>query len=263
VKRAYDCGFRPANLQRKQQKEAATSDTPDTAAQPLMSRPLTAVDLPDIDVHTKAKGMNKTLRMLPVIIVLTLLIGWGVAELIYHYTGDKAAYDAKIAVLKTNELYFLYFSAVILGRLTVTINSMPLVWKSSIMLAGSGNLRANMYIYKVAHESGEAGAPGYSHVLLDEQGDVGKYNRANRSLHHYTENLAPFFLGVPLASYVFPAATFVLVCIFAIGRVWHQTGYATKGYGAHGGGFALAMLATVTLEGLMLSAGFRAAGAFA
>ena len=80
--------------------------------------------------------MNKTLRMLPVIIVLTLLIGWGVAELIYHYTGDKAAYDAKIAVLKTNELYFLYFSAVILGRLTVTINSMPLVWKSSIMRSG-------------------------------------------------------------------------------------------------------------------------------
>merc|ERR1712146_320931 len=100
-------------------------------------------------------------------------------------------------------------------------------------------------------------AAPFGPVVLEEDGDIGKYNRANRSLHHYTENLAGFFLAVPLASFIFPAATFVLVLVFAIGRLWHQVGYARKGYGAHGGGFGLAMLAQMILDGLLFVAALR------
>lgn len=78
-----------------------------------------------------------------------------------------------------------------------------------------------------------------------------------------TENLGGFFLAVPLASFVFPAASFILVLVFAVGRVWHMLGYATKGYGAHGPGFGMAMLAGSMLEGLLFVAALRSAGAFA
>ena len=83
---------------------------------------------------------------------------------------------------------------------------------------------------------------------------------ADRSLHHYIENLAPFLLGMPLCAFVFPAASFVLTCVFAIGRIAHQVCYARSGYGAHGAGFGVAILATSILDGLLLTAGLRAAG---
>lgn len=162
--------------------------------QPLMSsKPLQTADLPDITVTTRDNGVRKAVRGLPIILILTLLIGWGLAELIYNFSG-KDAYDVKIAILRGHDLHWLYFSAVVLCRLTVALNILPTVWKSAIMLGNSGNLRANMYVYKVSQASdadGESALPQLGHVLLDESGDTGKYNRANRSLHHCASGLAP------------------------------------------------------------------------
>ena len=128
----------------------------------------------------------------------------------------------------------------------------------------SGNLRANMYVYRVSSpdhaDTSTESAGALGPVVLEEGGDVGKYNRANRSLHHYIENLPPFLLGMPLCAYVFPAATFVLTCLFAVGRVAHQLGY-TRGYGGHGAGFGIALLCTCVQDGLLLTAALSAAGA--
>ena len=71
--------------------------------------------------------------------------------------------------------------------------------------------------------------------------------------------MGDFLLCLPLAGFVYPAASFVLAILFAIGRLAHQIGY-TKGYGGHGAGFGIAMIATVILEGLVLVAGMRAVG---
>lgn len=32
-------------------------------------------------------------------------------------------------------------------------------------------------------------------VVLEEEGDIGKYNRANRSMHHFIENVVGFTVG--------------------------------------------------------------------
>ena len=108
--------------------------------------------------------------------------------------------------------------------------------------------------------SAGAGQESVRPIVLMEEGAAGKYNRANRSLHHFIENLAGFYLCVPLAGFVYPAATFILTVLFGIGRVAHQAGYAFGGYGGHGAGFGIALLATLLLEGLVLVAGLRAAG---
>lgn len=47
----------------------------------------------------------------------------------------------------------------------------------------------------------------------------------------------------PLAGYVFPLPVAIVVAIYVLGRVVHQIGYASGGYGKHAPGFALAMLA--------------------
>ena len=194
---------------------------------------------------------------MPVVFTLApLLIGFAIAEGIHRGTG----YDMYVSVIETDlkprRLYWLYFGAVITACLTTFINSFPMGFKNAAMEAqgkqAKGNIRANMYLY-------ESTSRDVRPVVLMEEGAAGKYNRANRSLHHYVENMGGFLLCLPLAGFVYPAASFVLAILFAIGRLAHQIGY-TKGYGGHGAGFGIAMIATVILEGLVLVAGMRAVG---
>jgi uncharacterized membrane protein YecN with MAPEG domain len=111
----------------------------------------------------------------------------------------------------------------------------------------SGNIRANSLIYKVIGNGNHKNA-----VVLNDEGDIGKYNRANRSLNHFVENSIPFILSILLGGYVYALPTFVLTIIFFIGRVIHQYGYAEKGYGGHAPGFGLILLSTEILNGLLL-----------
>ena len=252
-------------------------------------KPLMPVTVVDISLSEKEDAMKQSTRMVFIMPAVTLLIGWGISLLIYHFTGAKASYDAKIETLASNDLHWLYFSALVLSRLNMVINFLPMVYKSAVVTqrhlkpacvpsalialapvsvqqvrGNSGNLRANMYVYRVSSpdhaDTSTESAGALGPVVLEEGGDVGKYNRANRSLHHYIENLPPFLLGMPLCAYVFPAATFVLTCLFAVGRVAHQLGY-TRGYGGHGAGFGIALLCTCVQDGLLLTAALSAAGA--
>mmetsp|Transcript_27181 Transcript_27181/g.108823 ORF Transcript_27181/g.108823 Transcript_27181/m.108823 type:complete len:131 (-) Transcript_27181:947-1339(-) len=122
---------------------------------------------------------------------------------------------------------------------------LPTMYKNGIMKLGSGNLRANPFVYKSVGD----GAGGH-HVVFDDAGVVGKYNRANRSLHHMVENMGVLCAGLYMAAQVFPFPVFVTTCLFAAGRVMHSIGY-TKGYGVHALGFLTSTTATATLEGLL------------
>ena len=88
-------------------------------------------------------------------------------------------------------------------------------------------------------------------VVYDEDGSNGKYNRANRSVQHMTENFGLFVASIYAVGIVYPFPIFILICAFCAGRIIHQIGYTSK-YGAHGAGFALSMLACAVVEGLCL-----------
>ena len=132
-----------------------------------------------------------------------------------------------------------------------------MVYKGRVMRGKDGNLRANMQIFKLAGEDAPVNA-----VVLNEEGDVGCYNRANRSLNHFVENAGGMFMSVLLNSYVFAFPAFVCTCIFAIGRVLHQTGYSKGGYGKHGIGFGLSAIATEAMNGMLLFTALKGFGAF-
>merc|ERR1719408_230087 len=102
-------------------------------------------------------------------------------------------------------------------------------YKSAIMKGSSHNLRSNMYIYKaIGPDAAE------HHVVFDDEGDVGGYNRANRSLHHMVENNAIILVAALMGSFVFPFPAFACVLGWGIGRVLHQVMYSSEtGYGAH------------------------------
>jgi len=186
--------------------------------------------------------------------VVPVAIGFAIANGIYKY-GSTDKYDKKIAGIVAEEAHWLYLAAVVFGRLVAIINMIPMVWKDRVMTMKSGNLRANMYVYKAIGDKA-----GENAVVLEDSGDLGGYNRANRSLHHMVENMGLFVVALALAGAVFPFPVFVLTCMFAIGRVMHQVGYTT-GYGGHGMGFMISnMIASNALEGLCLLVALKGFG---
>jgi len=192
--------------------------------------------------------------LLAAFLVVPVAIGFAIANGIYKY-GSTDKYDKKIAGIVAEEAHWLYLAAVVFGRLVAIINMIPMVWKDRVMTMKSGNLRANMYVYKAIGDKA-----GENAVVLEDSGDLGGYNRANRSLHHMVENMGLFVVALALAGAVFPFPVFVLTCMFAIGRVMHQVGYTT-GYGGHGMGFMISnMIASNALEGLCLLVALKGFG---
>jgi len=171
------------------------------------------------------------------IVTIALIIGFVIGSLTYRM-GDTDTYDANIE--RSGATTWLCLSLVVLGRTVAYVNAFPMRFKGKF----KGNLRSNPFIYRTNDGTGPP-------IIFDESGIIGKYNRANRSLHHMVENIGPFLASLYFVGSIFPFPTFVLTCIFCIGRIIHQAGY-TEGYGKHGMGFLLVMLSTATVEGLLL-----------
>ena len=113
-----------------------------------------------------------------------------------------------------------------------------------------GNLRSNPFVYKQAtDQTGETPA-----IIMSEEGDVGKYNRANRSVHHFLENSIPLAISLPVSFILYPFPTFVLLCVFCLGLVMYQIGLANSGFGWHGPGFLVRMISGYMVTGLLIIA---------
>ncbi|CAK0903725.1 unnamed protein product [Prorocentrum cordatum] len=221
--------------------------------QPLMSDG--ANGLPVADEAEKSKASAKSVKMISAIFVVGHAISFGLAFAIYklgstskYDSAAKAAFNADGSGMGA----YAFFSAVVYSMLTWWLNMYPLIPKSRVMLQNK-QMRSNMYIYQV-NGSSPSEQPA---VLLDETGDVGMYNRANRSMHHFTEWTGGVLFTSLCCIHVYPFPVFVLIVVLAVGRVLHQNGYATGGYGKHAPGFMLAIASYTTIEMLCLIAGVR------
>lgn len=210
--------------------------------------------MPEEDVeNVECKGLG----MFLVTLIIRALFA-GVAFLIYFFTG-KDSYDAQIETLKGDgikpQLAYLYLSAFVFSFTVWWVNFYPASFHKPYIMPGSaGNLRANMAIYKVNYQFEKA----IPYVVMETEGEIGEYNRANRSMAHTIENMGGVLACIFPAGYVFPLPTFICTLLFATGRVLHQVGY-TKGYGSHALGFAMAqVLGGITLEMMVLVAGILA-----
>ena len=80
-----------------------------------------------------------------------ILIGTGIAFAVYSF-GDKEKFDSKIAYVNAAEMQWVYLSAFVFSYLVLILNFYPMGHKATVMRGKSGNLRANMFIYKMAAE---------------------------------------------------------------------------------------------------------------
>lgn len=209
------------------------------------------------DAKETARIKALGVQMAIVLTILPLLLGWGIAELVYQYTGARGSYSGKVDILREHDLAYLYAAALVLSRLTSLLSNLPLMYKT-VALPTLPDVRANMYIFRLANRSGDDDGL----VLLDNAGEAGRYNRANRSMHHFTESGLSLALSVPLAGFVFPKPLLVVAVLVVAARLAHMLGYVTKGYGGHTPGFVLGSLCTATIDGMLLTVALRVARAY-
>ena len=117
----------------------------------------------------------------------------------------------------------------------LSIRADPMKFKAKIM-GQHKNLRTNMAIYKAINKDGDfagdkdpktaANPQTGPAIVMVEDGATGQFNRANRSLTHFTEFAPAIVVLMLVARDAFPAAVFILSVVYAYGRVIHQTGEA-------------------------------------
>lgn len=200
----------------------------------------------------------RVLTFLPTFIVGLILpraVGMLIALWVYRW-GDTDLFERNIRGLADAGQFHVYVASVMFGCLTSWLNAYPMVHKNRIMRSSSDHLRATTAILR---ESGLALAP---YVLLESAGQVGCYNRANRSLFQFCESSVCVVLTILLAGFAFPFPAFVATATFALGRIVHQIGLASVGYGGHVFGFMLCLLSSMTLEMLCLLVALKAFGTF-
>ena len=112
--------------------------------------------------------------------------------------------ERKVDFFRKERLAWVCLACYVFKMTVQFLNVYPMLHKAKVMRGNAGNLRANMYIYQAEGTGG--------HVVLSEKGDVGFYNRANRSLHHFVENMAAFGVCFPVVGYVQPQAACALTC---------------------------------------------------
>ena len=206
--------------------------------------------LPVLDAAKASKNSWTNSIVSVVILLLFPAIGAGLAYLIY-LNGDTAKYDSRINIAKTNRLEWLMDAIIIFQLCVMWMNLYPMRFKEAIMDGPKAkNFRSNMFLYKLATDQTDTGPT----IILREEGECGRYNRANRSIYHFIENVFGFVIALPLAFFLFPFPSFVLVVVHCVGRIVYQLGYTANGYGGHIPGFILDTFAQRILGGLLIVA---------
>ena len=100
-------------------------------------------------------------------------------------------------------------------------------------------------------------------IMLHEDGDLGFYNRSNRSIYNFLEWSLGVLVILPYTSFVYPFPSFVCFIVYCLGRIVYQIGYTrygfggNAGYGGHFPGFLIQTLCGISLMGLLIIAGFK------
>jgi hypothetical protein len=164
---------------------------------------------PEESAKAVKNGMGSTL-IGPIILAF---MNFGLACLIFFF-GSYDKYVAKVSMQIEGDYHWLFLGAYMFSRLVTFLNWYPVTYKEAIMKGG--NFRNNSFIYRVVGENAPKGK-----VVLEEEGLIGNYNRANRATAHFVENSMAIPLSAICAGLVFPFPVFILLTLIFVGRVFH------------------------------------------
>ena len=141
-------------------------------------------------------------------------------------------------------MQWVFLTAFVFGITVWIMNFYPGQYKGRIL--APGNTWANNFIYHLAAKNTKE----KSVVLLREDGDFGKYNRAHRTLYHFLENCLPVVFALPFALFIYAFPAFVTGTIYCVARLIYQHGYTAYGFKGRVPGFFIERLSMTTITGL-------------
>ena len=178
-----------------------------------------ATGLPMVSEEDKIKRSRMLLIYVPITIIIFQGIGFGVACLIHFFGDDGNEYERRISIARDNEMGWGFLTVFIWGMCIWIVNVYPEYYKAKILIPG--NNWANVFIYQLATEDPNTS----SAVVLQTEGDIGKYNRAHRGLYHFVENSSSVVLALPFCLFIYAFPSFVLGTVYAVGRIVYSIGY--------------------------------------
>jgi uncharacterized membrane protein YecN with MAPEG domain len=175
-------------------------------------------------------------------------IGVGSACLIDRYLPDSKV-ESKIRLLADYDLGWLYLAVFLLKFVPNAINA--------VVAARRKEARANnpdQHVYRVYTAPG---APALPYVLMETEGDVGRFNRAQRAAGNYLEYLPGQLATSLLAGFVYPLPVFIVSVIYVVSRITMTLRYSEEAKGRTPS-YATSRIVAVVVDGLLLLAAFKA-----
>mmetsp|Transcript_105207 Transcript_105207/g.327998 ORF Transcript_105207/g.327998 Transcript_105207/m.327998 type:complete len:220 (+) Transcript_105207:59-718(+) len=180
--------------------------------------------------------------------VVGFAIGFGIAFAVYVF-GAQAKYDRQIDALAAGGLGWIYLSVVAIKVVALCINiNLGLSRK-----AAKVNV-PDQQVYKVYVPESQSQL-GY--VMMETEGVLGTFNRAQRAYQNFLEQLPIFLVVMLLAGYAFAFPAFICALIYGSFRVIAAVGYTKRPKGRMAGNI-LGMISQEVLQGFLLIAGIKA-----
>jgi uncharacterized membrane protein YecN with MAPEG domain len=154
---------------------------------------------------------------------------------------DNQAATFKLELLAKYDLGYVYAAILILkiGQLMMGINCATARKYCKVH-------PPDQHVYEV--KGSEGSKLGY--VLMDNEGNNGRFNRAQRSVQNFNETFPQTILYIVFAGFVYSKEVFVLATVFMTARVMSALGY-TNSFEGRMSGFMIANLAVTAMESLV------------
>ena len=168
--------------------------------------------LPRIKEHNMDRMELRFLWVRVWVPLVVALLSTGFGYSIHHF-GDTETYESRIATIKLYDFQWASAGILVLIFTVIWMNIFPMMHKARIQR--DGNLRANMFIFRLATENPEES----SAIIMHEKGDIGRYNRANRSIHSFLDWVTATMSVLPFTFFVYPLPSFICLAVFFVGHL--------------------------------------------
>lgn len=176
-----------------------------------------------------------------------ICVGLSIAFAIYTF-GSTSRYDSKIDTLATGDLGWAYLAMLVMKIFSAATNV-----NLGVARQESKVNVPDQQVYKV--HTGSEKPLGY--VLMEKEGVLGRFNRAQRALQNNVEVMPAFLANFLLGAYVFPFPAFVAATWYGLCRLVYAIGY-TRDPKSRIAGTMLAQIGNQSIEGMVLLAGAKA-----